>query len=179
MEILTNSRQIPKDKSICSNKKYLDILYAYLQEISIVIDKQNYVRKKDVNFSQIGTKLGYSRQTIATKFKNLKDLQLIQEEEGDYYLLIKLKSNIASLVPYPTLKLLVDTLNERSISVYVYLLNLYYANNCQPTQFTYSQIKKFVGITDTTRSNDEIISNILLVLQKIGLIKYSLTAVSQ
>lgn len=82
-------------------------------------------------------------------------------------------------MPYSTLKLLVDTLNERSISVYVYLLNLYYANNCQPTKFTYSQIKKFVGITDTTRSNNEIISNILLVLQKIGLIKYSLTAVSQ
>ena len=141
--------------------------------------KQNYVCKKDINFSKIGEKLGYTRQTIANKFKKLIELNLIQEEEGDYYLLIKLEANLASLVPYSTLKLLVDTLNERSISTYVYLLNLYYANNCKPTKFTYTQIKNFLGISTNTRSNDEIISNILCVLQKIGLIKYSLTAVSQ
>ena len=30
LEIKGNSRQIPKNKEICSNKKYNDILYAYL-----------------------------------------------------------------------------------------------------------------------------------------------------
>jgi hypothetical protein len=30
LKIQSNSRQIPKTKDICSNKKYYDILYAYL-----------------------------------------------------------------------------------------------------------------------------------------------------
>ena len=29
-----------------------------------------------------------------------------------------------------------DTLNENSISTYIYLLNCYYANDCRPFQFT-------------------------------------------
>ena len=34
LKIMPNSRQIPKTKEICANKKYFDILYAYLQCIS-------------------------------------------------------------------------------------------------------------------------------------------------
>ena len=36
------------------------------------------------------------------------------------------------LIPYDTLKILTDALNENSISVYVYLFTRYYRNNCQP-----------------------------------------------
>ncbi len=73
-----------------------------------------------------------SRQTVSTKFKNLKDLQLIEESDGGKYKLIELSANFASLIPYSTLKLLTDTLSENAISTYVYLLNCYYANNCEP-----------------------------------------------
>ena len=38
------------------------------------------------------------------------------------------------------------------------------------------QIKKHIGICSSTRSNDDIITNILFVLEKIGLIKYRLTS---
>ena len=48
-----------------------------------------------------------------------------------------------------------------------------------PFQFTLEQIKNHIGICSTTRSNDDIITNILFVLNKIGLIKYSLTSVKQ
>ena len=34
LKVQPNSRQMPKAKTICSNKKYYDILYAYLQCIS-------------------------------------------------------------------------------------------------------------------------------------------------
>lgn len=180
MEIKANSRQIPKTKEICSNKKYYDILYAYLQCISEKNEQGNRVfSKKAINFSQLSHVFNLSRQTISTKFKNLKDLGLIRELDDDSYEIITLERDIAALVPYNTLKLLTDTLNENSISTYIYLFNCYYANNCKPFQFTLEQIKMYIGICSTTRSNDDIVTNILFVLQKIGLIKYSLTAMKQ
>ena len=55
----------------------------------------------------------------------------------------------------------------------------YIANNEEIFQFKLSDVKKHIGICSTTRSNDEIITNILFVLQKIGLIKYRLTTLQQ
>jgi hypothetical protein len=40
-----------------------------------------------------------------------------------------LEDNVATLVPYNTLGLLVNALSENAISTYVYLLKLYWANN--------------------------------------------------
>ena len=52
LKIMPNSRQIPKNKSICANKKYYDILYAYLQYISTKDENGvRYFTKKDINFS--------------------------------------------------------------------------------------------------------------------------------
>ena len=180
LAIQPNSRQIPKDKSICSSKKYYDILYAYLQCISS--RDENGVRlftKRDINFSKLSEMFNLSRQTISTKFKNLKDLGLVTELSKDNYCLVELNANLASLVPYNTLKLITDTLSENSISTYIYLLNCYYANDCKPFQFTIDQIKSYIGISTTTRSNNDIITNILYVLEKIGLIRYSMSTLSQ
>ena len=93
--------------------------------------------------------------------------------------LTELSADLASLVPYDTLKLITDTLSENSISTYIYLLNCYYANDCRPFQFTLDQIKTQIGISTSTRSNNDTITNILYVLEKIGLIKYSLTTMQQ
>ena len=101
------------------------------------------------------------------------------KNQKDIFQLIELSADIAALVPYNTLKLITDTLNENSISTYVYLLNCYYSNNCQPFQFTLDQVKSYIGISTSTRSNNDIITNILYVLEKIGLIKYSLTTMKQ
>jgi len=63
MEIKANSRQIPKDKEICSSKKYYDILYAYLQCISEKNgDNGNRTfAKKEINFSRLSTVFNLSR----------------------------------------------------------------------------------------------------------------------
>jgi len=45
-------------------------------------------------------------------------------------------------------------------------------NNYKPYEFTLEQVKTWVGISTKTRSNDEIITNILKVLYTCGLIEY-------
>lgn len=179
-----DTRQIPKIEKICANKKYHDILYGYLQDHSQwdgIQGHRRYVDKGLVNFSQIGKLLGISRQTASTKFQNLVKLGLITDnpdQEGRYYLTI-LPAEVAGLIPEPTLKLIIDTLSEHCISAYLYLLLRYIANEEEPYTFLLTDIKKHIGICTTTRSNDQVITNILFVLQRIGLIKYSLTTLQQ
>ena len=134
--------------------------------------------KKEVNFTKLGKIFSLTRQTVSTKFKNLKDLGLIVDFNEEYYMLIKLEDSDATLIPYKTLKVLTDALSENSISAYVYLFNRYWKTE-QPFQFTLEQIKRNIGICATTRSNDEVVTNILFVLEKLGLIKYHLTTVKQ
>lgn len=177
MNIESNSRQVPKQKEICADKKYYDILYSYLQCISEpdIETGVRFVNKKEINFSKLGQMFGLSRQTVSTKFKGLVDMGLIEQKDEGVYLR-KLDQDIAALIPYTTLKLITDTLSENSVNTYVYLLKLYYANNCAPVRFTLEQVKKNIGICATTRSNDEVVTNIMFVLQKLGLIRYHLTA---
>lgn len=176
LTIKNNSRQIPDSKTICADKKYYDILYGWLQQVSEFDDGIRFVDAKKVNFSQLAKIFGLSRQTVSTKMKNLEKMGLVTKNETKKrYELLILDPNVAALIPYDTLKLLVDTLSENSISSYVYLLSRYIANGEKPYQFTLMQVKSYIGISTATKSNDEIITNILFVLQKIGLIKYSMT----
>lgn len=176
LKIMPNSRQIPKTKEICANKKYFDILYAYLQCVSEKDEEgKRYFTKKDINFSKLADQFGLSRQTISTKFKNLKELGLVEEIDKNTYKLVKLENDLATLVQYDLVKLMNDTLNDNTISVYVYLFNLYYANGCKSFQFSLDAVKGFIGLSTSARNNNDIVTNILFVLQKIGLIKYSLT----
>lgn len=180
MQIEKNSRQVPSIKTICSDKKYYDILYAYLQCISKRNEENlsdtRYINKKEVNFSKMGGIFGVSRQTISTKFKGLIDLGLIEQSQ-DKYIINVLPQDYAYLIPQSTLQLLTDALSENSISAYVYLFNRYLANKEQIYLFTLDQIKTWVGISTKTRSNDTVVTNILLVLKRIGLIDYELTTV--
>ena len=173
------SRQMPKTINICSSKEYFDILYAWLQENSEwdgEVGHPRYIPKKKVKFGKIAEELGRTRQTWSTRFKTLlnSDLKLITEE-GDRYVLSILPSEIGALIPYPTLKLMVDTLSDRVISVYIHLLLRYIAEDEQPFIFTYGELKRFIGISDATRSNDDTIFNILFVLKRLGLIDYEMT----
>jgi DNA-binding transcriptional ArsR family regulator len=104
-------------------------LYSYLQYISVYENNIRYVNKQDINFSKLAEKFGLTRQTVSTKFKNLKEMGLIKERNDKSYEIIVLEDNVATLVPYNTLGLLVNALSENAISTYVYLLKLYWANN--------------------------------------------------
>lgn len=181
MKIESNSRQIPKVERYCANKKYNDLLYGYLQEISVKVDRDigaaRLVPKSEVNYVQLGKKFNLSRQTVAMRFKNLLELGLIAEWEEDnrYYQLLTLEQNVAALIPYKTLKLMVDSLSTHSISTYVYFLNRYVANGEKEFIFTYDQIKAYIGISVNTRSNDETVANILFTLKNLRLIDIELT----
>ena len=183
MRILDNSRQIPKDKNYIANSNYCDYLYGYLQAMSSwdgIVGHPRYVFKKSINYSRIANDLGKSRQTISKKFKqmidgdienNMKPLIRLSQD-GDKYELIYLEGNLAMLVPQTTLQVLVSTLNENSISLYVYLLNRYLANASREYQFSYPELKNAIGIGNKSHGNNSTISSILFILKKIGLLDY-------
>ena len=154
------------------------MLYSWLQTISTKEEDGNrYFMKADINFSKMGEMFNLSRQTVSNKFKNLMgpELELVVPVSKTKYLLKDLPNTDASLVPYSTLKLLVDALSENSISIYAHLIKRYYANDLEPFKITLKQLKEQIGICSSTRSNNDIITNILFVLQKLGLIEYSMT----
>ena len=61
-------------------------------------------------------------------------------QDGRYELNI-LPVEVASLIPEPTLKLIIDTLSEHCMSTYIYLLLRYYANNEKPFTFSLKEVK--------------------------------------
>ena len=175
---ITKPRQIPSSKKYCANKSYTDELYAYFQHLSQRDENgMRFFYKKDVNFTQIGEAFEISRQTVSSKFKNLEKLNLIvlSEDKTKYYLTILDKTD-ATLLPYSLLEYMLDALSERGYSTYCYLFNRFWANNQQPFEFTYEQLKIHLGLCTTTRSNDHIITNNLISLAKNDLISYELIA---
>lgn len=169
-------RQIPSCKDITANPHYFDLLYAYFQQnCSILSDKTKLIPKKLINFSTIGKDLGLTRQTISKKFQNLKEIGLIEPREGSNgdYILPTLEKDKASLLPQDTLRIMINALSPNSISVYVYLLKRFIANSEKPFEFSLSSIKGFIGIANASKGNNYIITDILAVLKKLGLISYT------
>ena len=166
---------MPKNKEVVSNKGYCDIIYAYLQTNCDILwkDKQairKVVYKKNINFTQIGKALNLSRQTVATKIKNLIALGLVLEEE-DLYELVELEKTGAFLVHTPTLVTLTVTTKEDLINTYIYLLNRYIANKDQKFVFYLADIKKFLGLSPTNKHNNFIIKQCLNLLNSLGLVE--------
>lgn len=172
MQIRSNSRQVPKDIKYTSDRKYSDLLYSYLQCISEYDGNCRVISKKKIKFSTIGEKIGLGRQTTSKKFKDLLAIGLVKED-GDFYVLQNLERNVAALVPYDVLQVLVDTLSDNSISVYVYLMNRFIANKEESFDIYIDQLKSYIGIATSTRGNNITIVNILNVLQKLELIKFT------
>lgn len=174
---IKNNRQVPKMSEIMSNKNYCDMLYCYLQVNSQFESstKIRYIPKKEVKFSAIGPALGITRQTASTKFKKLEEMGLIifNQEKNRYELTI-LDKKIANLIPVETLRKLISTMNENTINVYMVLINNWYINDKMGYTIYLNTIKSSIGLSTTTRSNNYIISDILEILQKLGLINYEL-----
>lgn len=97
-------------------------------------------------------------------------MALIRKGKSCYYLL-PIEKSLAMLVPYGTLQVLTSTVTENVISIYVYLLNRYIASLERPFRYTIDELKSTVGLSTNTRSNNYIISSILLLLEKLGLLK--------
>ena len=176
LKIQSNSRQVPSVKQYTADKKYHDLLYGVLQEMSYIDgDMSRYVDKQNINYSSLGERIGVTRQTASSKFKNLVSIGLITYIEKDKrYRLNFLDAKVCSLVPFETLRAINNSLSENAISIYVYLLKRYIANNEQKYVVTMQQMKNFIGVSDSTTSNNYIINDILNILKLIGLIDVEL-----
>ena len=177
MKIESNSRQIPSIEKYTADKKYCDLLYGVLQEMSysetIGGVTTRYVDKRAFTFESLGDRIGLKRATTSTKFRNLESLGLISEIPSEKrYQLNYLDKSVSSLIPYETLRKLNNSLNHNAISLFVYLLKRYIANNEREYVVTMAQMKNFIGIASTTTSNNEVITDILEVLNLLGLVEY-------
>lgn len=178
MKIEANSRQIPSSKNYTAEKKYSDLLYGVLQEMSELSEengeKIRFINKKDISYSKLADRINLTRQTVSTKFKYLISVGLVIEDNlHNRYVLRTLDREVSSLVPFDTLRKLNNTLSHNSISTFVYLLKRYYAEGQHKFIVTLRQIKEFIGISVTTTSNDTVVTDILQVLGCLGLIEYT------
>lgn len=181
MVIEKNSRQIPSNEKYTANKNYSDILYGYLQHMSVLDETLGvrYIEKKDIKYTKIAEDLGVTRQTISKKFNNLIEEGLLSFDGSSkrYYLLV-LEAELATLLPNDTVRVLCNTLQERCLSVLAYLLKTYVQHGCQSCEVSLEVIKGYVGLSKTNRgSNNEIIRDIFIVLNRLGLIQYKLEKV--
>ena len=163
-----NKKQIPKIKEILAEKEYNDLVYGYLQTIC---NEHGKIEKKKFKATTFARALGMSRQTMSKKLQYLFDMEFLVDEGGNYIQVNELPENVVSMIPLPTLEILVNTLSEKAISVYVYLFNRYYAVGCKTFSVNYAQIKAWVGLSTETRSNDKVVRDILEVLDRLKLIE--------
>ena len=174
-----NSRQMPRQEIVVSNKDYCDLVYSWFQCESAVNDNgERTVSKNKIQYTQMGAMLGMDRRTVSRYVKRLTALELLEEREHEY-VLKKLEPSAATLVPCPTLRQIQNSLHRNSVSIFVYLLNRYIANEEQEFYISYVSLKKYIGISTSTASNNVVVSDIMKTLKALGLIDYKLVQTAE
>lgn len=174
-----NSRQMPRQEIVVSNKDYCDLVYSWFQCESAVNDSgERTVPKNKIQYTQMGAMLGMDRRTVSRYVKRLTALELLEERECEY-VLKKLEPSAATLVPCPTLRQIQNSLHRNSVSIFVYLLNRYIANEEQEFYISYVSLKKYIGISTSTASNNVVVSDIMKTLKALGLIDYKLVQTAE
>lgn len=181
LNIQKNSRQMPKEGTIVSDKNYCDLVYAWLQCIS---DRQDSgaareIPSNKVNFCSMSKQLGMDRRTVAKYVKALETMGLLTKNElKKTYTLQILEPKSAALIPFLTLRELTNSLSKNCINTFIYLLNRYLANCEQTFIVTHKQIKTYLGIATAASSNNCVVNDLLKTLSRLGLIKYELRQLS-
>ena len=93
----------------------------------------------------------------------------------DKFELVTLSPVEGFLIPESTLRIMSNTLSENTINVYIFLCKAFIANKEKPCDFTIHALKAYCGLGVKGDSNNYIITDILMVLQKLGLIEYSIS----
>lgn len=189
MSIQKNSRQMPSSKIITKEKNYCDLLYAWLQCNSELLDMESrmrYIERKNVKWARIerdftrqssdgAIEKVMDRKTIAKYFRHLEEKGLVKlNKEDDNYYLTVLDNYEANLIEYKTLNKLMNVFQKNSISIYIYLFNRYFANDQKPFIVTMRQIKEFIGIATSTTSNNMLIDDTLDILKRLKLLNYEI-----
>lgn len=180
MERQANSRQVPKDAQIMKDKNYYDVVYAWFQckserdELSGI----RYVDYSESKFVTIGEECGIDRRSASKYVQKLLDMGLlVKNDSKKYYELKQLENSTATLVPFPTLRQLVNSLNRNTISIFVYLLNRFLAAGETEFIITHKELKDRIGISSSSSSNNIVINDILDILKRLGLVSYELRQV--
>lgn len=189
MSIQKNSRQMPSSKIITKEKNYCDLLYAWLQCNSELLDMESrirYIERKNVKWARIerdftrqssdgAIEKVMDRKTIAKYFRHLEEKGLVKlNKEDDNYYLTVLDNYEANLIEYKTLNKLMNVFQKNSINIYIYLFNRYFANDQKPFIVTMRQIKEFIGIATSTTSNNMLIDDTLDILKRLKLLDYEI-----
>jgi len=168
--IRPNSRQIPSSIEYTGDKYYHDLMYAYLQTISLPgRDGVRYVTSADVKFTKLGAALGIHRNTAKKYFEELVEIQLL-DKVGTKWELSFVGEGYAYLVPNDILEMLVETGMNHIVSVYVFFCVLSYGQD--NIEYALNAVKSFIGIGTDTYSNSYIVTNALDKLQELGLLEH-------
>ena len=161
-----------------ADKNYCDLVYAWFQCKSDWDGEVRVIPYKTATFTNIGNEIGMDRRSASKYVKQLVKMGLLEEDEKQkVYILKALQSSSAMLVPFTTLRQLVNSLNRNSVNIFVYLLNRYLGNKENSFVVTHRELKSRVGLAVSTTSNNIIINDILDILKRLGLIKYELQQV--
>ena len=121
-----NKRRMPTGKGVMDDKKFNDLVYAYLQSISYKIDSMSeyrFIYKNQLNYTKISRELKVNLKTLKSKIKYLFEAGFIKEKQSGELTIYELPNlkEYYFLIPNETLKYMVDTCNENVIIAYAYL----------------------------------------------------------
>ena len=153
-----NKRRIPTGEGVMEDKKFNDLVYAYLQSISYRDPEKEdrFLFSNQLNYTKIAKELRMNLKTLKSKIKYLFDMGYIVEKKGTSSTIYRLPNlkDYYFLIPNETLKYLVDTSNENVIMVYSYLGQL--KNGMKDrAYFTKSKLLILLGYKTKTRQKDE------------------------
>ena len=162
-----------------ADRNYCDLVYAWFQCKSDW-DSQDVrsVSYKVATFVNIGNETGMDRRSASKYVKQLVKMGLLEEDDKrKVYILKELQASSAMLVPFTTLRQLVNSLNRNTVNLFVYLLNRYLGNGETSFVITHKELKNRIGLATSTTSNNIVINDILDILRRLGLITYELQQV--
>lgn len=184
-----NKRRMPTGEGVMDDKKFNDLVYAYLQSISYKIDSMSeyrFIYKNQLNYARISKELKMNLRTFKSKIKYLFETGFIREKQSSELTIYELPNlkEYYFLIPNETLRYMVDTCNENVIITYAYLGQLKNALG-NKSYFTKGKLLILLGykinvvrdgvkkITPSTNQRDwERINSILDMLEnKLKLIK--------
>lgn len=170
-------RQVVSDKSITSSKSFNDYLYGWLVLKTQEENGERFVMKRSFVFSKMEKELGMTRKTLAKYFDYFVEVGLVVDG-GDKWILVD-PGNKGFWIETEILERLVGTKKRYAISAYVYLRKgrwLLAQKGKEKVPITLGQVKEYLGITNNSKGNNYIITDLFEEYRVLGLLKYELVS---